>query len=161
MRREDKRAINHGQITASARFNSRILTCSVTGINMPHKHIETSQTGFQGVPHVDHKQLKVHRLNEDRPIDKSHYMMTWFGEIHGGEPILGHFFGPSVFYTIEGEFHLEDKSKPGQIFKLIAGDVLHIDEGSDILWASPTGGKGFGVCYAPSTLHPEDLPAKK
>ena len=43
---------------------------------------------------------------------------------------------------ILGEFHLEDKSKPGQIFKLVAGDVLHMDEGSDIIWASPTGGKG-------------------
>ena len=41
-----------------------------------------------------------------------------------------------------GEFNLEDKSKPDQIFKLVAGDVLHVDEATDVIWTSPTGGKG-------------------
>jgi len=123
---------------------------------MPHKHIETSKTGIQGVTHDDHKNLKMHRLYEDRPVDKSHYMMTWFGEIEGGHPILARFFGPTVIYIIEGEFHLEEKSKP-EITKLVAGDVLHIDEDSYIHWASPNKGKAFAVCYAPTTVHPEDM----
>jgi len=125
---------------------------------MPHKHVESSQTGFQGVPHEDYNQLKVHRLYEDRPTDKSHYLMTWFGEIHAGQPVFGHFFGPTVMYIIEGEFHLEDKSKPGQITKLAAGDVIHIDEDSYMTWTSPNKGKAFAVCYAPTTAHPEDIP---
>lgn len=66
------------------------------------QHIETSQIGFQGVTHEDHKQLKIHKLYEHRPIDKSHYMMTWFGELDGGGPIVAHFFGPTVLYAIEG-----------------------------------------------------------
>jgi len=41
-----------------------------------------------------------------------------------------------------GEFAVEDKAKPGQISKLVAGDVLHVDEGSQLNWSSPTKGKG-------------------
>ena len=84
--------------------------------------------------------------------------MTWFAEIHAGEPILVHFFGPTVVYTIEGsevlytsveltqyilgEFFIEEKFKPDQITKLVAGDVFHMDEASYLTWTSPNGGKG-------------------
>lgn len=61
-----------------------------------------AQTGFQGVSHEDHKHMKLHRLYEDRPIGKSHYMMTRFAEINAGEPILGHFSGSTAVYTVEG-----------------------------------------------------------
>ena len=40
-----------------------------------------------------------------------------------------------------GEFQVEDKSKPDRIMKLVAGDVLNIDEASDFTWASPNRGK--------------------
>jgi hypothetical protein len=40
-----------------------------------------------------------------------------------------------------GEFHLDEKSKP-EITKLVAGDVIHIDEDSYITWTSPSKGKG-------------------
>ena len=33
----------------------------------------------------DHKQSKIHRLYEDCPINKSHYMMTWFD---GGDAMM-------------------------------------------------------------------------
>jgi len=123
---------------------------------MPHTHVESSKTGFQGVTHDEHNHLKVHRLYESRPVNKSHYLMTWFAEIEVGHPILGNFFGPTVVYIIEGEFHLEEKSKP-EITKLVAGDVIHIDEDSYITWASPNKGKAFAVSYAPTTAHPEDI----
>jgi hypothetical protein len=123
---------------------------------MPHTHIETSTTGFQGVPHDDHNNLKIHRLYDERPVDKSHYMMTWFGEIDAGHPILGHFFGPTVIYIVEGEFQLDEKST-GKITKLVTGDVLHIDQESYITWSSPSKGKAFAVSYAPTTAHPEDI----
>ena len=42
---------------------------------------------------------------------------------------------------ILGEFHVEDKFKPGKTSKLVAGDVLNIDEASYITWTSPTKGK--------------------
>lgn len=41
-----------------------------------------------------------------------------------------------------GEFLVEEKSKPDQITKLVAGDVLNIDEASYSTWTSPTRGKG-------------------
>lgn len=40
-----------------------------------------------------------------------------------------------------GEFHLDEKNKP-EVTKLVAGDVLHIDEDSYIKWTSPSHGKG-------------------
>ena len=40
-----------------------------------------------------------------------------------------------------GEFNVEDKSKPGQISKLVTGDVLNIDEASYVTWTSPNKGK--------------------
>ena len=39
-----------------------------------------------------------------------------------------------------GEVHLNEKSKP-EVTKLVAGDVLHIDEGSYITWSSPSKGR--------------------
>jgi hypothetical protein len=41
-----------------------------------------------------------------------------------------------------GEFDLEDQSKPGEIIKLAAGDVIHVDHESLITWGSPNKGKG-------------------
>jgi hypothetical protein len=41
-------------------------------------------------------------LYEDRPTDKSHYLMTRFGEIEAGHPILEHYFGSTVMYIVEG-----------------------------------------------------------
>jgi len=128
---------------------------------MPHRHVESSQTGFQGRTHDDHDHLKIHRLYEDRPTDKSHYLMTAFGEVHAGEPIPGYYPGPAVVYIIEGELHVVDQSKPGEVSKLVAGDVLHIAEGSYNTWSSPSKVRVFGVCYAPSNIHPEDLAVKK
>ena len=46
-----------------------------------------------------------------------------------------------LYFKYIGEFHLEEKSKP-EITKLVAGDVLHIDEASYITWTSPNKGKG-------------------
>ena len=70
---------------------------------------------------------------------------------------------------------MEDKSKPDQITKLVAGDVIHIDEASYINWSSPNGGTSklykdivcevlirccaiaFGVACDPTNAHPEDI----
>ena len=41
-----------------------------------------------------------------------------------------------------GEFLVKEKSKPDQITKLVAGDVLHVDEASYLTWTSPNRGKG-------------------
>lgn len=48
----------------------------------------------------------------------------------------------NIELTHIGEFHVEDQSVPGEIVKIVAGDVLHIDEGSLIKWSSPSTGKG-------------------
>ena len=41
-----------------------------------------------------------------------------------------------------GEIHFEDKSKPGEITKLVAGDVLHIDQGMSYIITTPKYAKG-------------------
>jgi uncharacterized cupin superfamily protein len=41
-----------------------------------------------------------------------------------------------------GELHVEDESKPGEVSKLVAGDVLHINEGSYNTWSSPDKTRG-------------------
>jgi len=129
---------------------------------MPHKHVEVSQTGFQGRPHEDYDHVKIHRLNESLPTDTSHYLMAALGEVHEGEPVPAQYPGPAVAYVIEGELHVEDASKPGEVIKLVAGDVIHVEYGSRNTFTCPAGiCKVFGVTYAPSTHHPEDYIVKK
>ena len=52
----------------------------------------------------DHKHLKVHRLHESLPTDKSHYLaaLGHLGEITPGVPVPAHYPGPAVAYVIEG-----------------------------------------------------------
>ena len=40
-----------------------------------------------------------------------------------------------------GEAHFKEDSKPDEIVKLFAGDVIHIEEGSNYTFTSPTGAK--------------------
>ena len=73
--------------------------------------------------------------------------MAALGEYHEGEPISAQFPDPTVAYIIEGMYRkygiicieltpyigqvqVEDASKPGEVTKLVAGDVLHIEQGS-------------------------------
>jgi len=128
---------------------------------MPHTHVEVSQTGFQGRPHEDHEHVKVHRLYEELPTDKSHYLAAAIAEITVGEPVPAHYGGPAVLYMIEGELHIKDESKPDEVTKLVAGDVLHIDHGTHLVFSSPNKAKLFGALYGPSHLHPEDHIVKK
>jgi len=128
---------------------------------MPHKHVELSQTGFQGRPHDDYEHVKFHRLNENVPTDESHHLMAAIGEVSAGEPIPAHYHGPTVGYVIEGELYVDDESKPGEITKLVAGDVIHIDEGTHLTFSTPNKAKLLGVSYAPSHLHVEDYVVKK
>jgi hypothetical protein len=79
-------------------------------------------------------------------------------EIHAGEPVPAHYPGPTVAYIIEGTFehvlkvwviclnssdyyigevHVTDESKPGEITKLVAGDVIHVDHDSRNTFGSP------------------------
>ena len=67
--------------------------------------MELSQTGFQGRPHDDHEHVKVHRLNEKLPTDKSHYLLASIAEISAGEPVPAHYHGPAVLYIIEGKLN--------------------------------------------------------
>jgi len=128
---------------------------------MPHTHVEVSQTGFQGHPHDDYEHVKIHRLNEKLPTDKSHYLEAVISEISAGEPVPAYYHGPAVLYLIEGELHIKDKSKPDEVTKLVAGDVIHIDEGSHCIFTSPNKAKMFGTGYSPSHLHAEDYIVKK
>jgi len=65
--------------------------------------------------------------------------------------------GPNTFkypcdeFTIvlEGEIHLEDTTKPGELVVLKAGDIVHVIEGSTMKWSSPSKGKGFYVALKP------------
>lgn len=41
-----------------------------------------------------------------------------------------------------GEIWLEDESKPGEVIKAKAGDVLRIEKGTTVKFSSPTKGKG-------------------
>jgi len=128
---------------------------------MPHTHVELSQTGFQGRPHDEHEHFKLHRLNEKLPTDKSHYLMAAIADISAGEPVPAHYPGPTVMYVVEGELHFKDNSKPDEVAKLVAGDVIHIDDGSYNTLSSPNKAKVFGVSYGPSHLHPDDYVVKK
>ena len=38
-----------------------------------------------------------------------------------------------------GQLHVTDASKPGEVTKLVAGDVLHIEPGSHLTLTSPAG----------------------
>jgi len=127
---------------------------------MPHTHVELSQTGFQGRPIHDHEHFKVHRLNESVPSEKSHYLLAAIGELTVGVPIPAHYHGPGVAYIIEGEVHFKDDSKPDEVTKLFAGDVIHIDHGTHNTFTTPNKAKLFGVSYAPSHLHAEDYVQK-
>ena len=40
-----------------------------------------------------------------------------------------------------GELHVTDESKPGEITKLFAGDVIHVDYGSRNIFSSPNKAK--------------------
>ena len=82
-----------------------------------------------------------------------------------------------------GELHIKDDSKPDEVTKLVAGDIIHIDYGTHNTLTTLTGAKRkflffsfklliwwiliplsatvFGVSYAPSHLHPEDYVKKK
>jgi len=127
---------------------------------MPHTHIDLSETGIQGRPHDDHEHLKIHRLHESLPTDKPHYLLAALGEITAGVPVPAHYPGPALAYIIEGEVHFTDDSKPGEVTKVIAGDVIHIEQDSHITFSSPNKAKMFGVTYAPSHMHPEDFVKK-
>ena len=74
--------------------------------------------------------------------------------------------------------HVRDESKPDEVTKLFAGDVIHVDHDSRNTFLSPTKAKCknetyfklpilwilmiryfvivFAASYAPSHLHPED-----
>jgi len=134
----------------------------LNNIHVPaHTHIETSKTGFQGEPHQHHEHFKVHRLNDGLPTDKSHYLGAIIAELHAGEPVPGNFVGPVVVYVIEGELHVVDNSKPDEVAKLVAGDVIHYEAGTTNLSSSPSKCKVLGVTYVPSHLHPDDQVVEK
>jgi len=128
---------------------------------MPHKHVPLSQTGFQGVQHDDYEHVKIQRLYERLPTEKSHHLLAAVSTITQGEPLPVHYHGPAVMYIIEGELHVKDKSKPDKVTKLFAGDVLHIDNGSNIIYTTPNKAKTFATSYAPTNLHAEDYVVKK
>jgi len=129
---------------------------------MPHSHVELSKTGFQGFsPLDDHKNLKIHSLNEPPPKDKSHYLLVAIAEVSPGGPVPVQYPGPSVGYVIEGELHVTDKSKPGEVTKLVAGDVIHTDKGSHLTFSSPNKALVFDVSYAPLNINPEDYVVKE
>jgi len=146
------------------KYETSSLKFSLSNINMPHTHVKLSQTGFQGRPHDDYEHAKIQSLNHDKPpagSDKSHYLLAAVGELSAGEPVPVHHHGPAVLYIIEGELHIRDKDKPDEVTKLIAGDVIHIDQGSHHIFSTPNKAKTFGASYGPSHVHPEDYVVKK
>ena len=40
-----------------------------------------------------------------------------------------------------GELHIKDESKPDEVTKVVAGDVIHIDQGSNSIFSSPNKAK--------------------
>ena len=88
-------------------------------------------------------------------------------EISPGEPVPAHYPGPAVGYIIEGmlnmfrsmvymlnwpdcigEVHLKDDSKPDEVIKLVAGDVLHIENGTHNTFTTPNKAKGrYKIIY--------------
>ena len=40
-----------------------------------------------------------------------------------------------------GEGQVDDESKPGEVTKLVAGDVIHVDHGSRVTLSSPNKAK--------------------
>ena len=103
--------------------------------------------------------MKMHRLNESLPVDKSHYLLAVIIEVDAGKPIPAYYHGPTVGYLIEGrsnvfrslviywtdwttgEVHFEDESKPGEVTKVVAGDVIHLDHETRVIFSTPTKGK--------------------
>ena len=41
-----------------------------------------------------------------------------------------------------GVLHIKEKSKPDEVTKLVAGDVIHIDRGSHLVLSTPNKAKG-------------------
>lgn len=83
-------------------FNSCYVYETLTQV-ISLKHLKsTLAQADKGSKHQDFNHLKVHRLNETRPVDKSHYLMAGLIEIQAGAPIPGQYPGPCVIYIIEG-----------------------------------------------------------
>ena len=41
-----------------------------------------------------------------------------------------------------GELHVKDESKPDEVTKIVAGDVIHVDHGSHVIYSSPNKARG-------------------
>jgi hypothetical protein len=50
--------------------------------------------------------LKILRLNENIPADKSHYLMVAIGDLSVGEPVPLQYPGAGLVYVIEGTLNI-------------------------------------------------------
>jgi hypothetical protein len=53
-------------------------------------------------------------------------------------------FHPEEFQPIicSGHFGVEDRDKPGEIKKLLPGEIAHVKQGTVVTWTSESSGKG-------------------
>ncbi|CAE6476249.1 unnamed protein product [Rhizoctonia solani] len=78
--------------------------------------------------------------DEEKPISGGLFTM-----VAADEPLVYTYGYHELKIILEGEIHLEDAAKPGEVIKAKAGDVLRIEKGTTVKFTSPTQGKAFYV----------------
>jgi len=87
--------------------------------------------------------------------DNEHPMTCGVFAMERSEPVASEYPCSEFTVVLEGEIDAEDLAKPGEIVKLKAGDIIHVDKGSTVRWSSPTRAKGFYVIQVEKGTDPQ------
>jgi hypothetical protein len=86
--------------------------------------------------------------SQEAPLHCGSYRME-----AGAEAVIDY---PATLFniTLDGEFTVENNSKPGEVYHLKKNDIFRAEKGDSVKWSSSTGGHAFYVIQLPGGVDP-------